>query len=257
PHSAGFTYAPPQQQQQQQRHHYIYMQASYADAGPYGAGAHAHETHRPYGPPATPRSVCAPASMPHHIVRHQLKHLPTAGDAPVYAGRRLLTAEEKEMRRKISHSAIEKRRRERTNSVLRELQEIIPGLPRSGKIQKLEILEAATEYIRQLKHSGGNGGGNGGPRPAAHAYERPHSAEYGQRDGCPDSSDTQASRKLPTFAYTANVYSSRSGSEASDSSQDGSGEDTLTNPADMLDSSASPLPTPPDPPSMDVSFLLS
>ncbi|KAJ2680455.1 Sterol regulatory element-binding protein 2 [Coemansia spiralis] len=63
---------------------------------------------------------------------------------------RPLTAEEKEMKRKVSHSAIEKRRRERTNSVLHELQGIVPGLSKSGKIQKLEILEAAAEYIREL-----------------------------------------------------------------------------------------------------------
>ncbi|KAJ2378747.1 Upstream stimulatory factor 1 [Coemansia sp. RSA 2607] len=64
---------------------------------------------------------------------------------------RQLTAEEKEIKRKVSHSAIEKRRRERTNTVLRELQEIVPGLSKPGKIQKLEILEAAADYIRQLK----------------------------------------------------------------------------------------------------------
>ncbi|KAJ2490530.1 hypothetical protein IWW37_003090 [Coemansia sp. RSA 2050] len=63
---------------------------------------------------------------------------------------RPLTAEEKEMKRKVSHSAIEKRRRERTNAVLRELQNIVPGLSKPGKIQKLEILEAAADYIRQL-----------------------------------------------------------------------------------------------------------
>ncbi|KAJ2819907.1 hypothetical protein GGI24_004646 [Coemansia furcata] len=54
------------------------------------------------------------------------------------------------MKRKVSHSAIEKRRRERTNAVLRELQTIVPGLSKPGKIQKLEILEAAADYIRQL-----------------------------------------------------------------------------------------------------------
>lgn len=65
-------------------------------------------------------------------------------------GTRQLTAEEKELKRKISHSAIEKRRRERTNAVLRDLQNIIPGLSKSSKIQKLEILEAAADYIRHL-----------------------------------------------------------------------------------------------------------
>ncbi|KAJ2645277.1 pyruvate dehydrogenase E1, beta subunit [Coemansia sp. RSA 1694] len=76
-----------------------------------------------------------------------------AGSLGLGISGRPLTAEEKEMKRKVSHSAIEKRRRERTNAVLRELQDIVPGLSKPGKIQKLEILEAAADYIRQLTTS--------------------------------------------------------------------------------------------------------
>ncbi|KAJ1665097.1 hypothetical protein EV178_003536 [Coemansia sp. RSA 1646] len=65
--------------------------------------------------------------------------------------RSMYTAEEKEMRRKISHSAIEKRRRERTNNVLRDLQNMVPWLSKSNKVQKLEILEAAAQYIKELR----------------------------------------------------------------------------------------------------------
>ncbi|KAI8325827.1 hypothetical protein GQ54DRAFT_308050 [Martensiomyces pterosporus] len=72
--------------------------------------------------------------------------------------RSIYTAEEKEMRRKISHSAIEKRRRERTNNVLRDLQNMVPWLSKSNKVQKLEILEAAAQYIKELRspHSSGS-----------------------------------------------------------------------------------------------------
>ncbi|KAJ2716784.1 Upstream stimulatory factor 1 [Coemansia spiralis] len=62
-----------------------------------------------------------------------------------------LTAEEKEKRRKVSHSAIEKRRRERTNSVLTKLQRMVPGLGSSTKVQKLEILQASAIYISELR----------------------------------------------------------------------------------------------------------
>ncbi|KAJ2820946.1 hypothetical protein GGI24_004342, partial [Coemansia furcata] len=55
------------------------------------------------------------------------------------------------MRRKISHSAIEKRRRERTNNVLKDLQVMVPWLSKSSKVQKLEILEAAAQYIKDLR----------------------------------------------------------------------------------------------------------
>ncbi|KAJ2796239.1 Upstream stimulatory factor 1 [Coemansia helicoidea] len=61
------------------------------------------------------------------------------------------TAEEKERRRKVSHSAIEKRRRERTNSVLCKLQRMVPGLGKSSKVQKLEILQASAIYISELR----------------------------------------------------------------------------------------------------------
>ncbi|ORX74569.1 hypothetical protein DL89DRAFT_264407 [Linderina pennispora] len=70
--------------------------------------------------------------------------------------RSIYTAEEKEMRRKISHSAIEKRRRERTNTVLKDLQEMVPWLSKSNKVQKLEILEAAAQYIKELRSSQGS-----------------------------------------------------------------------------------------------------
>ncbi|KAJ1651620.1 hypothetical protein GGF38_005541 [Coemansia sp. RSA 25] len=69
--------------------------------------------------------------------------------------RSMYSAEEKEMRRKISHSAIEKRRRERTNNVLKDLQVMVPWLSKSNKVQKLEILEAAAQYIKDLRASSG------------------------------------------------------------------------------------------------------
>ncbi|KAJ2587549.1 hypothetical protein H4R99_008109 [Coemansia sp. RSA 1722] len=74
--------------------------------------------------------------------------------------RSMYTAEEKEMRRKISHSAIEKRRRERTNNVLRDLQDMVPWLSKSNKVQKLEILEAAAQYIKELRTSSGAASGS-------------------------------------------------------------------------------------------------
>ncbi|KAJ2454990.1 hypothetical protein EV183_001094 [Coemansia sp. RSA 2336] len=59
------------------------------------------------------------------------------------------SAEERERRRKISHSAIEKRRRERTNDVLSQLQLMVPGL--KGKVQKLDILLAVSDYLKSIQ----------------------------------------------------------------------------------------------------------
>ncbi|KAJ2781797.1 hypothetical protein H4R18_002658 [Coemansia javaensis] len=200
-------------------------------------------------------------------------------DVPVYAPRRMMTAEEKEIRRKISHSAIEKRRRERTNAVLRDLQDIIPGLPPTGKIQKLEILEAATEYIRQLKHAAAaaTAAAVGGlPQPAAGTYPKQlrdgarldmhHRLAAHDRDAFPgaDGGDSPP-LKLPAYMYAPDRLEPRPensysySSETSDTTRDGSGEDTLANPAGVSPAPPeSPLPSPgPDPSSMDVNFLLS
>ncbi|PVZ97905.1 hypothetical protein BB558_006121 [Smittium angustum] len=57
---------------------------------------------------------------------------------------------DKKAKRKVSHSAIEKRRREKTNAVLRKLQGLVPWLNSESKFQKLEILENAAKYIEQL-----------------------------------------------------------------------------------------------------------
>ncbi|KAJ1931799.1 hypothetical protein FBU59_006592 [Linderina macrospora] len=81
--------------------------------------------------------------------------------------RSIYTAEEKEMRRKISHSAIEKRRRERTNTVLKDLQDMVPWLSKSNKVQKLEILEAAAQYIKELRSNQGGSDYKGSPVSSA------------------------------------------------------------------------------------------
>ncbi|KAJ2107465.1 hypothetical protein IW146_007298, partial [Coemansia sp. RSA 922] len=39
----------------------------------------------------------------------------------------------------------------RTNNVLKDLQVMVPWLSKSNKVQKLEILEAAAQYIKDLR----------------------------------------------------------------------------------------------------------
>ena len=50
--------------------------------------------------------------------------------------------------RKRSHSAIERRRRERINDEIETLREIVPGA-RDG--HKLDVLRCAVRYIRELE----------------------------------------------------------------------------------------------------------
>ncbi|KAJ2551630.1 Sterol regulatory element-binding protein 2 [Coemansia sp. RSA 1933] len=183
----------------------------------------------------------------------------TAGASYLLEGRPL-TAEEKELKRKVSHSAIEKRRRERTNTVLRELQGIIPSLSKSGKIQKLEILEAAAEYIRDLTTA---------PKPAneaetssLHSETLGSTKSRGNRLGCSQEYGSNFGNfQLPrTCAETTSLETvleqqqhpavATPMSVSSNASNDDSSDDALANKLPKAASSS------PDPCSMKVDFLL-
>ncbi|KAJ3303077.1 hypothetical protein HDV03_004238 [Kappamyces sp. JEL0829] len=58
---------------------------------------------------------------------------------------------EKESLRKSTHSAIEKKRREKMAAILDNLKNLTPTSRGQVSIQKLQILENAVSYIRQLQ----------------------------------------------------------------------------------------------------------
>ncbi|KAJ2003228.1 hypothetical protein GGI04_001824 [Coemansia thaxteri] len=60
-------------------------------------------------------------------------------------------AEEREQKRRVSHSAMERRRRERTNNIISELRGLIPWLRDEARLQKLEVLEQCVCYIKELQ----------------------------------------------------------------------------------------------------------
>jgi hypothetical protein len=60
-------------------------------------------------------------------------------------------ADLREQARKISHSAIEKRRRERINDKIIQLKELIPSCAAQENIHKMSILQSAIDYIAYLK----------------------------------------------------------------------------------------------------------
>ncbi|KAJ1961606.1 hypothetical protein GGI12_003160 [Dipsacomyces acuminosporus] len=65
----------------------------------------------------------------------------------------ITNAEERERKRRISHSAMERRRRERTNTIINELKGLIPWLRNEARLQKLEVLEQCVCYIKELQSS--------------------------------------------------------------------------------------------------------
>ncbi|KAL1920190.1 uncharacterized protein VTP21DRAFT_1336 [Calcarisporiella thermophila] len=102
-----------------------------------------------------------PATLPspHHLIVVNPTHLPPHHVQPVqvvYGSPQLYstnpsTADQREMARKVSHSAIERRRRERINDKIMQLKQLIPTCADQDHLHKLSILESAIAYIRYLQ----------------------------------------------------------------------------------------------------------
>lgn len=61
------------------------------------------------------------------------------------------TADQREKARKVSHSAIERRRRERINDKIFQLKQLIPSCVEQDNLHKMSILQSAIDYIAYLK----------------------------------------------------------------------------------------------------------
>ncbi|KAJ3272447.1 hypothetical protein HDV01_005516 [Terramyces sp. JEL0728] len=62
-----------------------------------------------------------------------------------------LTLEQKEKLRKVSHTAIERKRRERIANCMLQLKTMVPSNRNQDYLQKLTILENTVKYIRELQ----------------------------------------------------------------------------------------------------------
>ncbi|KAJ2397534.1 hypothetical protein GGI23_003502 [Coemansia sp. RSA 2559] len=117
--------------------------------------------YRPYPPPAYDEYATPLPSTP-------LFHSPRYHAAPAASG----GAEERERKRRISHSAMERRRRERTNNVIGELKDLIPWLRNEARMQKLEVLEQCVSYIKDLQQNQGLQSPSSAPAPLPHSRKR-------------------------------------------------------------------------------------
>ncbi|KAI8081538.1 uncharacterized protein BX664DRAFT_302324 [Halteromyces radiatus] len=63
----------------------------------------------------------------------------------------ITTADQREQARKVSHSAIERRRRERINDKIMQLKKLIPTCADQDNLHKMSILQSAIDYITYLK----------------------------------------------------------------------------------------------------------
>ncbi|CAG8522931.1 724_t:CDS:1 [Acaulospora colombiana] len=84
-------------------------------------------------------------SIIHPLVPHHHNYRSASSDKP------LTTADQRELARKVSHSAIERRRRERINDKILQLKELIPSCADQDHLHKLSILQSAIEYIQYLQ----------------------------------------------------------------------------------------------------------
>ncbi|KAG9061465.1 hypothetical protein KI688_007459 [Linnemannia hyalina] len=64
---------------------------------------------------------------------------------------RVVDQETRDLMRKVSHSAIERRRRERINDKILQLKHLVPACIDEDHLHKLSILQSTIEYIQHLK----------------------------------------------------------------------------------------------------------
>ncbi|OBZ88816.1 Upstream stimulatory factor 2 [Choanephora cucurbitarum] len=95
----------------------------------------------------------SPTSQP-HIISPGLG--PTFYPVPIQLSPQPNTAaDQREQARKLSHSAIERRRRERINDKIVQLKELIPSCADRDNLHKMTILQSAIDYIIYLKQIAG------------------------------------------------------------------------------------------------------
>ncbi|OZJ04062.1 hypothetical protein BZG36_04651 [Bifiguratus adelaidae] len=107
--------------------------------------------------PAYPAIYPSPTLPPGHhyaILPHQngqafpIRSASMSSDVSVTSG---TTADQREHMRKVSHSAIERRRREKMNDKITQLKQLIPGCIEQEHLHKLDVLQYAIEYIKYLQ----------------------------------------------------------------------------------------------------------
>ncbi|KAG2213961.1 hypothetical protein INT47_001231 [Mucor saturninus] len=100
-------------------------------------------THETITPLSSPAGALGPQPPPPFYPYLQMS--PQTTPTPVTA------ADQREKARKVSHSAIERRRRERINDKIMQLKQLIPTCAEQDNLHKMSILQSAIDYIAYLK----------------------------------------------------------------------------------------------------------
>ncbi|TPX62879.1 hypothetical protein PhCBS80983_g00148 [Powellomyces hirtus] len=91
--------------------------------------------------------------LPPPYPAHFIKQEPMSPPSPEHRHKDHATAAKlhRDHLRKVSHSAIERRRRERINDKIMQLKSLVPSCANQENLHKLSILQNAIEYIHTLK----------------------------------------------------------------------------------------------------------
>ncbi|CEP10328.1 hypothetical protein [Parasitella parasitica] len=104
--------------------------------------------YHPYSLQMSPTLIPSPYVSGRH---DSISSSPGLGPSAAATTATLTTADQREKARKVSHSAIERRRRERINDKILQLKQLIPSCVEQENLHKMSILQSAIDYISYLK----------------------------------------------------------------------------------------------------------
>jgi hypothetical protein len=100
----------------------------------------------------SPALMPSPYTTAAAVSRHNsISSSPGLGPSMIPPTATTTTADQREKARKVSHSAIERRRRERINDKIFQLKQLIPSCVEQDNLHKMSILQSAIDYIAYLK----------------------------------------------------------------------------------------------------------
>ena len=125
-----------------------------------------------------------------------------------------ISKETRKENRKINHSLIEKKRRNKMNECLQQLSQLVPACARMENIHKLDVLEMTVQYILEMKNKSFNSLNNyNNPPPTPPRFHKSHGrvdVSSPNRSAIPHLCSSTRSMTSPKSEYeTMNIVSNK------------------------------------------------
>ncbi|KAG0357141.1 hypothetical protein BG005_003889 [Podila minutissima] len=101
--------------------------------------------------PSSSSAAAAPRSSGRTSKKNSASGASSSSKRRSSSSAKVIDQETRDMMRKVSHSAIERRRRERINDKILQLKHLVPSCVDEDHLHKLSILQSTIEYIQHLK----------------------------------------------------------------------------------------------------------